>query len=148
MNLNIIVVCHFWLAGLWLSTEQKITKKISCYVICVSVVKRWLYNTGMYTERERAVVRTASNRFRAIIVVFYVWWVFQAFLCWCAVKNLHTPVSSFAQSYLCSCEIIEPHHKVGLYAMMLFVRLFVCLSSQLLPYSGSHQGCPIGFLPI
>jgi len=32
-----------------------------------------MYNSGVYTERERAVVRAASNRFRSIIVVFYVW---------------------------------------------------------------------------
>jgi len=41
--------------------------------VCTVVVKQWLYSTGVYTERERAVVRAASNRFRAIIVVFYVW---------------------------------------------------------------------------
>jgi len=41
-------------------------------LICIAV-KQWMYNTGVYTERERAIVRAAGNRFRSILVVFYVW---------------------------------------------------------------------------
>jgi len=43
------------------------------HVVCIFAVKQWMYNTGTYTERERAVVRAASSRFRSILVVFYVW---------------------------------------------------------------------------
>ena len=42
-------------------------------LIGVAAVKRSMYNTGAYTGRERAVVQTASSRFRALIVVFCVW---------------------------------------------------------------------------
>ena len=44
-----------------------------CDVDCVAIVKQQMYNTGVYTERERVTVRAARNRFRAIIIVFYVW---------------------------------------------------------------------------